>query len=216
MAETVADLLERLGGISPQRVRCNPPIGTATEQDVIDIECRENRIFELVDGVLVEKAMGYPQSVLTCAIGAALRSVVVPRNLGVVTGPDGLVELIPALVRAPDVAFTSWDRIPGRCVPADAIPRLVPDLAIEVLSRGNTPGEMRRKIGEYFSAGVRLVWLVHPNDRSITVYTSPDHATVFQESDTLDASDVLPGFSIELSALFAELDRRADRFGKDA
>ncbi len=104
-AETVADLLERLGGISPQRVRCYPPIGTATEQDVIDIERRENRIFELIDGVLVEKAIGYSEAMLAGAILTALREFVIPRNLGVVTGADGLLKLFPGLIRIPDVAF---------------------------------------------------------------------------------------------------------------
>src|SRR5438094_8960951 len=85
-AQTMADLLERLGGISPARVRMSPPPGTATEKDVMEIECREDRLFELVDGVLVEKAMGFKESMLAGAILAALRAFVVPRKLGVVTG----------------------------------------------------------------------------------------------------------------------------------
>jgi hypothetical protein len=59
---TVADLLEQLGGISPERVRLQPAPGMATEQDVLDIYAREKRPCELVDGVLVEKPMGYYES----------------------------------------------------------------------------------------------------------------------------------------------------------
>src|ERR1700733_12496554 len=87
---TLADLLEELGGISPSRVRSQPPPGMATEQDVLDIEAKENRLFELVDGVLVEKAMGFWESVLGVAIASALRAFVIPRKLGIVAGSDGM------------------------------------------------------------------------------------------------------------------------------
>src|SRR5438105_1875421 len=94
---TMADLLEHLGDISPSRVRLHPLPGTATEQDVIDIEAHENRLFELVDDVLVEKAMGFWESVLATAIAAALRDFVIPKKLGVVAGADGMVRLFPNL-----------------------------------------------------------------------------------------------------------------------
>lgn len=61
---TLADVLQQLGGISPRRIRFRPAPGTATEEDVIRIRDRERRLFELVDGVLVEKVMGYWESVL--------------------------------------------------------------------------------------------------------------------------------------------------------
>jgi hypothetical protein len=100
--DTIADLLERLGGIAPERIRCQPSPGTATEQDVLEIERRENRLCELIDGVLVEKAMGYRESILAAALVSVLREFVVPRNLGLVTGADGLVRLFSGLVRIPD------------------------------------------------------------------------------------------------------------------
>ena len=74
-----------------------------------------------------------------------------------------MVWLFRGLVRIPDVAFTSWERLPGRRVPPEPIPELAPDLAVEVLSQSNTEAEMTRKRGEYFAAGVRLVWLVDPD-----------------------------------------------------
>ncbi len=74
----------------------------------------------------------------------------------------------------PDVAFMSWDRLPGKTVPDEAIPELAPDLAIEVLSAGNTKGEMERKLKDYFFAGVRLVWYIDWRRRTAEVYTSPD------------------------------------------
>jgi Uma2 family endonuclease len=207
--ETLADLLERLGGIAPSRVRYTPPPGTATEADVIAIERKENRLFELVDGVLVEKPMGFMESVVAGALVALLRSFVVPRRLGLVSAPDGMVRLFPGLVRIPDVAFVSWQRIPGGRAPRQPIPQLAPDLAVEILSEGNTALEMRRKVSEYFAAGVRQVWLVDIERRTVTVHSAPDAATTLDSHSVLDAGDVLPGFSLDLADLFAELDQTA-------
>ena len=204
-ADTIADLLDRLGGIQPARVRLCPAPGTATEVDVAAIEARENRLFELVDGALVEKVMGYRESFIALLIGTALNNFVIPRKLGVVTGADGMMKLFPGLVRIPDVAFVSRARLPGGKVPTAPVPHLVPDLAVEVLSEGNTPGEMSRKRREYFEAGVRLLWLIDPDARSAEVYTpsAPDPVRL-TESQSLDGGDVLPGFTLELRPLFAD------------
>ena len=154
---TLADLLAHLGDIDPARVRFLPLPGMATEQDVLDIQAREGRLYELVEHVLVEKAMGFRESYLALALSTALRLFIRPRNLGLVTGEAGLMRLAPGLVRIPDVAFISWERLPGQRVPTEPIPNLAPDLAVEVLSESNTEGEMARKRHEYFDAGVRLV-----------------------------------------------------------
>jgi Uma2 family endonuclease len=132
---------------------------------------------------------------------------VIARNLGIVTGPDGTVELMPDLVRIPDVAFTSWDRLPGRRGPRDPVPRLAPNLAIEVLSRSNTPGEMKAKRQDYFTAGVQVVWEIDPDTRTVVVYTAPTAGTTLGAADTLTGGAVLPGYSLPLRDLSAELDR---------
>lgn len=204
---TIADLLEQLG-VSAKRVRFQPALGTATEKDVLEIHAREGRLCELVDGVLVEKTMGFRESCLAIALGQFLLGFVRPRNLGLVTGADGMMRLAPRLVRIPDLAFISWERIPGKRMPTEPIPELAPDLAVEVLSEGNAEGEMNRKLGEYFQAGVRLVWLVDPDARAVKAYTSVDRYTTLDEKQTLDGGDVLPGFSLPLAQLFAELDQR--------
>jgi Uma2 family endonuclease len=205
-AETVADLLEQLGGIAPQRVRLKPLPGTATEADLIAASLRDDRLCELVDGVLVEKVMGYRESLLAGLILSLLRAWVYPRRLGLVSGEAGMMRLFPGLVRIPDVAFASWDRIPSGRVPTEPIAGFAPDLAVEVLSESNTPGEMARKCREYFSAGVRLVWLIDPATRTATVFTALDQATTLSVEDTLDGGDLLPGFRLPLRDCFAELD----------
>src|SRR5438094_87035 len=101
---TMADLLCHLGGISPDRVRLNPPPGTATVQDV---ERPENKGCELIDGTLVEKSMGFRESLLAAYLSALLGPVVRGQNLGILTGADGTYEMLSGLVRLPDVAFVS-------------------------------------------------------------------------------------------------------------
>jgi Uma2 family endonuclease len=204
---TLADLLDRLGRVPLERIRFHPPPGTANEKDVLEIAAREDCLCELIDGVLVEKPVGYGESILALFLGRMLSNFAAPRNLGHVTGEQGMMRLFPGLVRIPDVAFASWDRFPQRRWAGEPIPDLVPDLAVEVLSESNTPAEMSVKIGEYFSAGVRLVWLVDPKVRAATVFTKVDDSVTLHEQDALDGGTVLPGFTLSLRELFAELDR---------
>ena len=206
--ETLADLLGQLGGVSPTRMRFRPLPGTATEADVLDMHQRQGLLCELVEGVLVEKLMGFRESFLTIALSAVLWGFVKTRNLGLVTGADGMVRLAPGLVRIPDLAFISWQRLPERRVPTDPIPGLVPDLVVEVLSEGNTAAEMARKRREYFAAGVRLAWFVEPVARTVEVYTAANQSTLLEAEQILDGGTVLAGFSLPLAELFAELDRQ--------
>jgi Uma2 family endonuclease len=128
-------------------------------------------------------------------------------DLGILVGADGTVRLARGLVRIPDVAFFSWKHFPNRELPAEPIPNLVPDLAVEVLSKGNTAKEMRRKLFDYFAAGVRLVWIIDPKARTVEVYTAPDRFTLLTEEQTLDGGTVLPGFTLPLQQLFARAGR---------
>jgi Uma2 family endonuclease len=205
--DTLADLLDRLGGIPLNRVRMRPAPGTATEDDVLSVRAHEDLLCELVDGVLVEKGMGFRSSLLACVFIEILRSFVVPRRLGLIAGADGALKLMPGLVRIPDVSFLSWDRIPGGKVPSEAIPPIGPDLAVEVLSESNTKREMARKRREYFASGTRLVWEVDPESRTVSVYNAPERFQMLSETDTLDGGDLLPGFALRLTDLFGELDQ---------
>jgi Uma2 family endonuclease len=208
--DTLADLLDRLGGVPPERVRWRPLPGTATEKDVIEADCHEDRLCELVDATLVEKAMGFRESALAMALGDWLRDHVNPRNLGIVSGESGMMRLFPGLVRIPDVAFASWKRFPDRRMPTEPIPDLVPDLVVEILSESNTEKEMARKYREYFQAGVQLVWEIDLKKRAVIVYTAPDRSTLLNETQTLEGDDILPGFTLPLAQLFGELDRKGN------
>jgi len=203
---TLADVLQQLGGISPRRIRFRPALGTATEKDVIKIRDRERRLFELVDGVLVEKVMSYWESVLAIELGRLLGNFVNRRKLGSLAGEAGMLRLSPGLVRIPDLSFISRARLARHRRTRARILPLAPDLAIEVLSEGNTPREMARKVSEYFATGCRLVWFVDPRTRTVAVYTSPAKPITLTEKQTLIGGDVLPGFRLRLRNLFDLVD----------
>ncbi len=201
---TIADLLKRLGGIPPKRVRLVPTPGTATEKDVIRAEARTGRICELIDGVLVEKTMGAYESAVAAAIIFFLKTYLQRRRLGVVLGEAGLLRILPRQVRIPDVAFLSWRGLGGRRLPREPILGAAPDLAVEVLSKGNTKAEMARKLRDYFAAGVRLVWFIDPRTRTARSYTAPDQCQSIGEEGSLSGGEVLPQFELTLRELFAE------------
>jgi Uma2 family endonuclease len=207
--ETLGDLLLQLGCISPHRVRLHPAPGEGTEQDVIDIHDRTKRLYELVDGVLVEKVMGFPESVLACHLIKVLGTFIDQHHLGVVAGEAGMMRLMPRLVRIPDISFIGWDRLPDREVPDKSVPHLVPDLAVEVLSEGNTAKEMKRKLRDYFRAGVKLVWFVDAASRTVQVFTASDQSVVLTEAGTLDGGDVLPGLALPVKEVFAGVPHEA-------
>jgi Uma2 family endonuclease len=199
---TVADLHRRFGPIPFRRIRQNPPPGSGTVNDVIRLNDHEDRLYELVDGILVEKTVGLEESWLAVRLNSMMSRHVEAENSGLVTGADGMYLLATGLVRIPDGAFISWDRIPGGEVPEQPIPNLVPDLVLEIISRSNTRKEMDEKLKEYFEKGVRLVWFVRPRSRVVDVYTRAEEFTRLGASAILDGGDVLPGFSVLVGDLF--------------
>ncbi|HEV3263366.1 MAG TPA: Uma2 family endonuclease [Gemmataceae bacterium] len=210
--ETMADLVRELGGIPLERIRIRPAPGTATEADVVAaLEAPRKRLCELVDGVLVEKPVGTHEALVAGVIVHFLWSFVEAHDLGIVVGADGPFRLRLGLVRLPDVCFVSWGRLPGEALPDDAVARVVPDLAVEVLSKSNTRAEMERKLREYFRAGVRLVWVVDPKTQTARIYTSPSKSRRIGKEQALDGGPVLPGFSLPLKQLFARARRRPRR-----
>jgi Uma2 family endonuclease len=155
--------------------------------------------------------MGALESALAFELGRFLGNFLQDHDLGFLLGADGTLRLMPKLVRIPDITFISWAQMPSREYPTEPIPKLHPDLAVEVLSEGNTPGEMRRKLREYFGSGARLVWLVDPADRTVQFFTAPDQMKSLTETDTLDGGRVLPGFRLSLKRLFARVPKSRSR-----
>jgi Uma2 family endonuclease len=210
--KTMADLLDRLGDVPPERVWLDPRPGTATEKDVIAARSGlERRLCELVQGTLVEKAMGTKESAIAILVRHFILEYLSDKDLGLVLGADGTFRLRLGLVRIPDVAFISWNRLPEGELPDEAIASLVPEMAVEVLSPSNTAREMTLKVEEYFKAGVLLVWLIDPKKRMAEEYSAPDKCRRVSITQALDGHGVLPGFTLPLKQLFAGTRRGKQR-----
>ncbi len=213
---TVADMLAQLGGVSPDRIHMSPTPGRATEEDLLAFQARSGRICELIDGVLVEKIMGAPEALLAGFILHLFWQHLEAHDLGIVLAPDGLLRILGRQIRVPDVSFIRWERLASRQVPREPVFPVAPDLAIEILSPGNTQEEMSRKLRDYFAAGVRLVWYIDPGTRIARAYTAEDQVLQFGATGVLAAGEVLPGFELPLGRLFAMLDRVAGYEGQAA
>ncbi len=204
---TVADLVGRLDPALLGRILLIPAPGTARVEDVVALEAHENRLCELVDGMLVEKTMGFKESRLAIVLAYFLERFLEQNDLGIVLGADGMFRLAPGLVRIPDVSFVAWDQLPGRRLPEAQVPSIHPDLAVEILSPSNTAAEMDRKLRDYFASGARLVWYLDPADRTARAHTAFDRMTTIDEAGALDGWAVLPGFRLELRDWFARVER---------
>jgi Uma2 family endonuclease len=199
---TVEELAARVGAVPLWRVRTDPPPGTATESDVERIRREEDRICELIDGVLVEKAVSDRSAFLAAELIFFLVTFVRPRRLGWVMPPDGYVRLFGRLLRAPDVSFVRRDQRPDGEVLATGYAEIAPALAVEIFSPGNTTAEIERKRAEFFAAGTELFWIVYPERQEIVVSVGPDEHRTLGSDDTLDGGQVLPGFTLKVAELF--------------
>jgi Uma2 family endonuclease len=110
-------------------------------------------------------------------------------------------EADPDTVRGPDVSFWSFERVPADASP-EGYPEAVPDLAVEVRSPGQSRPKLRDKVKEYLFNGVRAVWVVDPEERTVTVYSQPDEGRELGETATLTGDDALPGFTCRVGELF--------------
>jgi Uma2 family endonuclease len=196
-----------LGDIPLDRIRVDVWPGTATEDDVLRLDDRGIAICELVDGVLVEKTVGTNESLIAANILFELMQHVRANKLGIVLGADGMLRLFADRrdIRIPDVSFIPNDQLDNGKLPAtdSRVAQIVPALAVEVLSQGNTTAEMDRKLREYLQAGTKLVWLVDPKTQSVAVYTAPETSITLQGKDTLDGGSALPGFLLPVTEVFA-------------
>jgi Uma2 family endonuclease len=204
----VAELQAFLGGVPAERIRLQPFPGQATEKDVLEIRRLEGRLCELVDGILVEKPMGYYESYLAIVLTHFIQAYLDDHDLGCIGGEAGFLRLGRRRLRAPDVSFISWKSMPNRELPNEIFPSLAPDLAVEILSPSNTEKEMEIKLEEYFRAGTKLVWIVDPDTRTARVYTSPHRPRHLTENDTLEGGKVLPGFSLSIKKWFQRASRK--------
>ena len=158
---------------------------------------------ELVRGVLVvREPPGFNHGAIVVRLASLLNDYVRSHNLGlVVAGAAGFhLASDPDTVRGADVAFVRRDRLPDPLPMAFAA--FAPDLAVEVLSPGDRPGETLAKVADWLSGGTRLVWVIDPMRRNARVYEENGTELVINERDVLDGGEVIPGFSCALGSLF--------------
>jgi len=161
-----------------------------------------NKRTELVRGVLVvREPAGYQHGDVAMRLAAAIFAHVDAHGLGRVFAAETGFTLArnPDTVRAPDVAFISLARLPEP--PPRGFAELAPDLAVEVLSPDDRPGEVLAKVGDWLNAGARLVWVVDPVRVLARVYRADGSESIVDETDALRGEDVLPGFEYPLSTI---------------
>ncbi len=163
----------------------------------------DGKRLELVKGELIEMPpTTLEHSHIALKIGAKILLFVEQHDLGIagVGEPGFTLARNPDTVRAPDVVFVSKERLPQER--NRAFLELAPDLVVEVVSPSNSAPYMQAKVEDWLSAGVRLVWVVYPNTRSVVVYNAQREAKLLGVNDTLTGEPVLPGFQCKVSELF--------------
>jgi Uma2 family endonuclease len=164
-------------------------------------------LYEVVDGQILEKPeMGVLESGLASLLLRWLAPYTDENQLGrVVSETLFLLRQEPELKRRPDLAFVSSQRWPmHRRMPRTEAWDVVPDLAVEVVSKTNSADEIDEKIEDYFQSGVCQVWVVYPSTSKVYVHDSPTSARILRVGDVLDGGTLLPGFRLPLDVLFQQ------------
>ncbi len=198
---TLADFMHWLGDVPADRILLRPAPGMGNASDVLRLERQENRLCELVCGVAVEKRLGYKEMSVAAVLLAALQAHVEAKQLGVVTGPEGIYRLSEHLVRIPSVAFCAEGTFRGDVSPGEAAPDTIPQFVAEVTD-GAQSTELQRRIDDYFASGVKLVWIIDLSSHTATVYSSPKKLKSVPTRGTLDGGRLLGGFKMPLAKLF--------------
>jgi Uma2 family endonuclease len=154
---------------------------------------------ELVRGAIVEGRFTYPFEGFVCAnVGRFLGNYLDEHQLGRAAINVGVItERNPDTVRAADVCFFSFTRLPG-LLPDEGYGDIAPDLVFEVVSRS----DWNMRVQEYLTAGVTAVCVVNPRDRTATVYRDNQNPEPFAADAELTLPDVLPGFRVPLRQFF--------------
>jgi len=159
--------------------------------------------WELINGeVVAVNPTSYRAARVTMRMARLLDEYADTHELGDVVGPDAGFVIFPdenTLV-APDVGFIASDRVPP-AVDQEHFARLAPDLVVEVMSPSDRMTYARRKIALYLEAGVKVVWLVEPGPRTISVFQPGQSPRRLAGDEIMTAETVLPGFQMTVDDL---------------
>jgi len=171
--------------------------------------------YELIDGEPADMGnSGMEHGGIGSFLGGLLAIHVRQRKLGAVCDSSTAFTLKNGNKRSrsdcytisPDVSFVAKERLKGLKRPPRGFFQGSPDLAVEILSPNNTVEEIHTKIVEYFENDTRLVWVIHPDEKYVLVYHSPEPDGFLRSQDVLDGEAIVPDFAIAVAELFEEWD----------
>jgi Uma2 family endonuclease len=177
-----------------------PPV-QLTPEDVERACERDGKLYELIDGELKEKKVGARALFIAGRIVAALNAAFYPH-----TGMAACEVMIYCFNgrshgRKPDVVYVRLNRLPNNEIPNGDL-FVAPDLVVEVLSPGNSGGEVDEKLDEYLTAGVSLVWIVNPDRRTIRAFRQDGTHRLFHANEVIENEAALPGFRLAVGEVF--------------
>lgn len=168
---------------------------------------RDGHRYEFVNGEVKDMGnSGMEHGYLACLLVAVLTTFVQQHKLGAVCDSSTAFTLKSGNKPSPDLSFVAAGRLKGLKRPPRGFFQGSPDLAVEILSPGNTIEEIHNKIVEYFENETRLVWVVHPDEKYVLVYHSSEPDRFLRPQDQLEGEAIVPGFSMPVSDLFIEWD----------
>lgn len=159
----------------------------------------KDRLFELIDGEVIEKVGSFTPSRIAVRIGTKLNIFLDTNDLGYVTGADGTCIMTDDFAPMPDVGYISKARLPQ--IPNREVIGC-PDLAVEIKSPNDTKRALRQKAEMYLRHKTPMVWLIFPDEQLVEVYVQGEDVTAFGIEDTLDGGTILPGFTLPVRDLF--------------
>ncbi|HLJ98241.1 MAG TPA: Uma2 family endonuclease [Gemmataceae bacterium] len=160
--------------------------------------------YELFKGRLVEKSIGAKASLIAMTVVCLLGEFTRPKRLGLVFGSDCGYQCFatePKRVVFPDASFIRLGRLPND-EPPDGHVRIAPDLVLEVVSPSNWAADLMQKILDYLQAGVRLVWVVFPQSRTVLVFRPNHTVSLLTPGNELSGEGVIPGFACRVAEVF--------------
>lgn len=178
----------------------------------------EGRPYELIAGVPVPmyydelgkvcevSPTGGKHQMMVVEIAYYLREYARKQRPGLVLAGEGgmVIDRSPDTIRAFDAAYIAQENLPETGIPTGYWETPL-DLVVEVISPGNRAGEMRAKVADYLSAGVKMVWLIYPDGYLVDVYRPDQPTLTMQRGDVLEGEEVLPEFRLKIDDLFAPL-----------
>ncbi|NJR58656.1 MAG: Uma2 family endonuclease [Cyanobacteria bacterium CRU_2_1] len=163
--------------------------------------------YELIDGeVITISNSGMEHGNIATTLSFYLNSQIIPNKLGVLCDSSTAFSLKSGNKRSPDISFIAKDRLKGLKRLPKGYFQGAPDLAVEIISPSNTFESIHTKLVEYFANDCRLAWVVNPDEQWVMVYRQPQPDRLVKAAETLEGEEIIPGFTLPLAELFAELD----------